>query len=141
METGGELRWPTGLIQLVLSAVGFADVSGCRVEASIAGVDEGTAGDQVSIVPVAHEVSQEFPGSILQPVLGTGVLQLLACGPTWCPMSGGGCSSAALQPGRLDEFEGRVGRGGGVTLCLVWGLMSCLLLQLLALQVGPCPNR
>lgn len=47
---------------MVLSAVVFADVSGCGVEASVAGVDEGTSGDQVSIVPLAHEVSQGLPG-------------------------------------------------------------------------------
>lgn len=28
-----------------------------------------------------------------------------------CPSGCGACSSAALQPGRLDWFEGRVGKG------------------------------
>lgn len=49
--------WPTGLMDVMLSTAVFADVSGCRVKASIAGVDEGTAGDQVSISPLTCEVS------------------------------------------------------------------------------------
>lgn len=43
--------WPAGLIDVMLSTDVFADVSGCRVKASTAGVDEGTAGNQVSISP------------------------------------------------------------------------------------------
>lgn len=47
---------------MVLSAVVFADVSRCGVETSVAGVDEGTSRDQVSAVPLAHEVSRGLPG-------------------------------------------------------------------------------
>lgn len=46
-----------------LSAAVFADVSGCRVKASVAGVDEGTSGDQVSMRSPGG--SQACTGSVL----------------------------------------------------------------------------
>lgn len=101
---------------MVLSAVAFADVSGCGVKASIAGVDEGTAGDQVSGVPLAHEVSRGLPGlHWVCFVTCFGDRGAAAFGLRSSLMSlvlgGAESSGVVLHPGRLDWFEGRVGKG------------------------------
>lgn len=66
--------WPAGLLDAVLSTAAFADVSGCRVKASIAGVDEGTAGDQVS----------SFPPSLMRSLRGSQVLFCILLWGQWC---------------------------------------------------------
>lgn len=99
---------------MVLSAVVFADVSGCRVKASVAGMDEGAAGDQVRFVPLAQEVSRGLPDLhwvCFVTCFGDSGTAADGLWSSLVSLSWGQCSSAALQLGRLDGFEGKVGKG------------------------------
>lgn len=119
--------WPAGLMDMMLSTAVFADVSGCRVKASIAGVDEGTAGDQVSISPPHLRGLLGSPRPCFVTCFGGNAAAAAALWSCLVPLASGWgpCSSAVLQPGRLDWFEGRVGKGnaerGWWAVCYITG--------------------
>ena len=93
----------------VLSALVFADVSGCGVKASIAGVDEGTSGDQVSIVPPRSGGLSGAPRPALHLFRDLFWGQwCCSCWPLVLTCLGEGSSSASCS---LGWFESRVERG------------------------------
>lgn len=119
--------WSAGLPQRGVAALVFPDVSGCGVEASVAGVDEGTAGDQVTCLPCSRGLS-----GAPRPARGWFCNQFWGpwCGSCWpVVLPGAPCpgEDAAVQPCSLGRWMGlKVGREGEVVSpCAGGELMGC----------------
>lgn len=96
----------------------------------------------MSVVPLTLEVSWGLPGlhwACFVTCFGdSGAAAVGLWSSLVSLVSGTGSSSAALQHGKLDWFEGKVGKGRWCRPVLGGG-DGLSALQLLALWVGPCP--